>query len=236
MRTVEMVGARIHGFAAPGVRPIGPEAVARTAELAPVPEAFPNAFTWLFEPVLSHMASLYWFAHWYENAPFFGDVAAGYEDWEERWATAVVELADPPEAPEWDRSGEFLFRPYVLPGWAPYLRDDWIHLIGFAAGSDTAAIEVGSRFLSSSLRSGELGGEKHLDEYCELLSEHADLCFMCIDGFAWEMYAKERELVDRVVARASSIEGLKIDRISLDESWSVGLDERRGQGKDPGEE
>jgi hypothetical protein len=231
-----MVGARIHSFAAPGVRPIGPEAAARTAELAPVPPAFPNAFTWLFKPVLPDMESLYWFAHWYESTPFFSGITLAYEDWEERWAAAVIDLEDPPEAPEWDRSGELLFLPSVLPGWAPYLRDDWIHLIGFAAGSDTAAIEVGSRFLSSSLRSSEPGGEKLLGEYCELLSEHADMCFMCIDGFAWEMYAKERELVDRVVARASAIEGLKVDRISLDESLSVGLDERRSRGKDPGEE
>jgi hypothetical protein len=71
----------------------------------------------------------------------------------------------------------------LLPRFVSFVAEDWADLVGFQTTPDVSVIR---RHL----------GERPADY--EWLSEHADICFFCVDGAWWEIYARDRALLETV--------------------------------------
>ena len=162
----------------------------------PVPEKG-RAFAPYFAPIADYLRPLYWYADCWESSPF---VVVTYEPGgEERLARARIAL------PTDGQSAASLFRPGTLPDLAPFLYDDWIDLIGFR-GRGLDPLTVAAEFLQVK----EMGRVKY-----DLIERYADICFFCVDGWSWEVYAKDPAVIDRTVEHVKGNGLVRIDHCEL---------------------
>jgi hypothetical protein len=181
--------------------------LAPSSDKWPVPEEG-RAFAYYFAPIADELRPLYWYADCWESSPF-GLVT--YEPGgEERLAQVKIAL------PTDDLVAASLYGPGSLPDLAPFLYDDWIDLIGFR-GKGLNPLTVAAEF--SQLK--ETGREKY-----DLIERYAEICFFCMDGWSWEVYAQDLTLIGRTIEHVKQNGLIRVDHCELHnrdtELWNWG--------------
>ena len=204
------------GFPNRNRRSIWPEeAVRREAtQYYPIPEGT-NAFTYLFQPVFDKLGPLYWYAWGFESTPF---VSLIYEEGgEERLDSLLVH-----QTPEGAATQSLLYAPGTLPDLAPFLYDDWVYLLGL--GPSRCDPMAAARRLDGLRDSTRLYWPEHseLPAFYDAVEELAEMCFICVDGASWELYARQYDLVSWVVEHLRGRRGFDVRECELRERGQWG--------------
>jgi len=205
------------GFANRNRHSIWPEEAVRqeATQYYPIPEGT-NAFTYLFQPVLDKLGPLYWYAWGFESTPFVSLI------YEEEGGIDRLESLMVHQTPEGAATQSLLYAPGTLPDLAPYLYDDWVYLVGLdpsRCDPMAAARRLnGHRDNARSYRPGR----SELPAFHDAVEELAEMCFICVDGISWELYAHEYELVSRVVEHLRGRRGFDMRECELRERGEWG--------------
>jgi len=153
----------------------GPDGVA-AHQTQGVPNGL-SEFEFFFSPIFNAMALLYW---WDVGSPSSAFTSIYPDDFDDDDNDNIHPLID--------NGVPGLYNPGILPAYAHDVPNDWQTFIGIESDKETAvAIAQELNHLSES---GFLGNVKKL----------SSLFFVCIDGFEWEMYARDPDLIERVRA------------------------------------
>ncbi|HEX4956508.1 MAG TPA: hypothetical protein VF017_24230 [Thermoanaerobaculia bacterium] len=158
-------------------------------------------FEVLFRPILNDLERYYWLGEgpstplidlWHENGRIFESL--------------TVELPT-------ERGGQSiahqLFRPGTLPGFASFLRDDWLTLIGLS-GSRDQVLAATRAFLDWSFSAFGLAEVPEGTTFYELILSSSPLCFFCDEGRRWEVYARDARLLSRMRRHLRSLGGVEV--------------------------
>jgi hypothetical protein len=149
-------------------------------------------------PLAARLRGLHWWTDRYESSPF-GSFRFETEDGEERLDALIIVL--PSQANEPYING-LLFRPGTLPDLARYLHNDWIDLVGIDA-AEHDPVDAAERLLP-------LGGDA-TRAYFDQVARCAELFFRCVDGWYWEMFARDPEAVALVRSHVEASGGRTVD-------------------------
>lgn len=156
---------------------------------APPLRAAPSGLTefqFFFQPLYTVMAPMYWFVGDSWSSPF-GSLYDGVED--EDWIHPLADNAVPG-----------LYNPGLLPAYAHDIPNDWQTLVGL--GSDPIAAEKAAARLA----------QARWAEFYEIIDDVSSLTFLCIDGFVWQVFAKDETLLDTVAADLETSAGFRVSR------------------------
>ncbi|MEN6497915.1 MAG: hypothetical protein ABFD16_26755 [Thermoguttaceae bacterium] len=171
-----------------------------------------RGFEFFFEPILSRLEPLCWFAQGWQSSPFVAAIyePGGEEKLNEFWI----------DHPRFYQVSASVFRAGVLPTLAPWLYDDWIDLIGFRCNEEDVCS------VADGLYDADNRGR---DAYYAAIDRKAELCFFCIDGFSWELYCHEPDVLEAVGDHVASIGHITVKRCRLNErdrvlfnDWKLG--------------
>jgi hypothetical protein len=177
----------------------------------PVPDGL-SPFELCFEPVFDYLRPLHWYASNYDSGPFDFFEAAQTRR-EEELDALFVEI---PNERNNVQVGAALLRPGFLPDLAPFLYQDWIELVGIG-GDEARAREVASELLELHWRARAKLRAPTPAEHYDLLEQHCEVCFFCGEGYSWEIFAKDLEILESVARRIQKLEGIRVERRTLSE-------------------
>lgn len=151
-----------------------------------------RGFETFFVSILPKMANLYWFAQKWESSPF---VALMYEpNGTEQLESFLI------DQPLFHNASACLLRPGVLPELAHWLYDDWIDLLGFRAEGEKQAAVIATRLFSA-----------HGDAYHDVIEREVEFCFFCVDGFSWELYCHNHDVIQAVADHVAPIPHVTVE-------------------------
>lgn len=166
-----------------------------------------STFDTFFLPLREIMRRLHWWADYSESTPFFTRMTMTNR--EADFEASVIDL--PSRAPNDGLGTELLFRAGTLPDFAPFLGDDWIDLIGIDAAKHDP-LDVATWF-----RDHPRIDAASTRTYCDRIERWCELCFYCMDGAYWDLYAKNPENIRAVEAHAKSNPAIIIRRRTWEE-------------------
>ncbi len=158
-------------------------------------------FELLFRPILDELDRYHWLGEgpstplidlWHENGRIFESLTVELET--ERGGQGIAHQ---------------LFRPGTLPGFASFLRDDWLILIGLY-GSREQVLSTTQVFLDWSFSAFGLAEVPEGTTFYELILRWSPLCFFCDEGRRWEVYARDTRLLGRLRRHLRSLSGLEV--------------------------
>ena len=162
-------------------------------------------FVLCFEPVFDQLRPLHWYASSYESGPFDFFTASQIRREEDLDALFL----DIPNERGNVQVGAALLRSGFLPELAAFLYQDWIELVG-VGGNEDYARTVAEEFL-------DLHWQSRVDDRYSLMEQHGEICFFCVDGSSWEIYARDEEILDRVARHVQDRSGILVQRRTLRE-------------------
>ena len=164
-----------------------------------------SPFVLCFEPVFDRLQPLHWYASNFDSGPFdFFEASQARR--EEDLDPLFVDIANERENVQ---VGAALLRSGFLPDLAAFLYQDWIELVGIGGSVDHARA-VADDFLS-------LHWQGRDEDRYALMEQHGEICFFCVDGRSWEMYARDQEALERVAGRVQGLRGVRMERWALRE-------------------
>ena len=148
-------------------------------------------FNFFFKPIIEAMQPLYWFVDKSPSTPF----SSIYEDenWEDEDWSHPFYIPDVP----------CLWGPGILPAYANDVPNDWQTLIGIEGD------------LGKSSAIARLIYDQYDEPLYKLIEQYSPLTFFCVDGFVWEIYARDNELIKSVERHLTGKGGITLKQTEL---------------------
>ncbi len=209
-----MHGIRLTGFTPPTIQSV-PGSTKPSPLLGAAKLPYRSVFELLAKLLSKEVTPCYWLAQWFASAPLFDLLLENNLN-----SVDLLDLPEPSKEIESNDTDALLFAPGTFPKYSSYIHDDWIHLIGLEADHhriDTIAAKLVETGRSAALISGKI------QQYRSAIEEHASLCFLCIDGTAWEAFSRNSGILERILPRLE-YHRLDVQTCQLQDSLSIGTD------------